>query len=199
MRRRAPVVEPLARRLSLTLRDILRMMGKPVVRYADRNFVMTQWHNVMISDQDERLQLSHLRMLRETTALAAAEHPSGIVSIALVREGMQPSDRATTRELIRYHREEMARSPMISIIVVIEAGGVLGAAIRTMVRTMITLSGFHRMTIRATASEAIAAILPHVRPSDGSSVARAELEDAVSFVRAQLDAQRIAASPHAAR
>jgi hypothetical protein len=172
-------------------------MGKPIVRYADRYVVMSQWNNLLLSDQDEIFNLAHVRMIRQVTSAALAEHPDGIANLAFIRHGMQPAEKATTQELIKLYKVDLAKLPILATVVVIEGHGIMGAAMRTLVRAMITLSGFHKIEIRATASEGIRAVLPRLRASDGTRPSRAELEEAIKSVRAMLDAQRAATGPQA--
>jgi hypothetical protein len=163
----------------------------PVIRYADSTFLIAHWHNVQLSDQLGIFSLQQLRELKAATETMKARFPGGFTGLNFIREGTQPSDKATRDELTRFLKS-LRNGPVTYSASVMEGTGVVASAIRTLSRAIMAISGF-RIDIVAVSNDAVRRLLPHLRTSDGQTVSRAELEAAIKFVRAAFDVKHSAA------
>jgi hypothetical protein len=157
----------------------------PVVVFSDPAVIIAHWHNLQIVDVGGLIGARHLRA---APTLLAGRFPDGTGGLTFVRKGTPVTDKATREELsemMKAQRELKTRA-----ITVLEETGIAASALRTMIRTMLVISGNKQVEICATADEGVSAVLPLLRDRGGARVTRAHLDPAVKQVRAAYDKLR---------
>jgi hypothetical protein len=162
----------------------------PVIQFADPVLVIAHWHNAQIVDHGGPLTVEHVRQLKMNRAVMVTRHPKLITSISMVRPSVPMSSRAVHEELTKMLKQQQQSSvEMKGGTIVLEGRGVLGSAIRTVMRTVMMLTGNRQHQVVGSVEDAVPITLPFVRTSDDSTVTRAAFEHAIRKVRAAYDLQ----------
>jgi hypothetical protein len=163
---------------------------EPTIHYVDSVLVAAHWHNAMIVDQGGKITLAQVPPLRVCRSVLAARNPKLITSITLVRPSVEMAEKKVHDELAKMLKEQQQSSIEFGGgAIVLEGGGIRGAASRAVLRTIMTLTANRQNKIVGSVDEAIPITLPFVRSSDGMPVTRAAFEQALKKVRAAYDAE----------
>jgi hypothetical protein len=153
--------------------------------------VIAHWHNVQIIDLGGRLTMEHIRAIRTYHSLHASRFPKLITAVTTVRPTVPMSEKPIHDELAKMLKEQQQSGvEMKGMSVVYETRGILGSAIRTVARSLIIISG-NRQQIVGSVADALPITLPFVRTSEGETVTRSALEQAISKVRATYSQQQM--------
>jgi hypothetical protein len=155
---------------------------EPTVQFVDAVMIIAHWHNVQIIDQGGMLLSEHVRALTAKSEVLAKRFPQMMATLSLVRAQTPISPKPVREELVTmmkdtYHIEAQTA-------VVLEATGIFASVLRTTLRTTMLISGNRKLKIVGSLAEAMPLILPIARTGDGAAVSRADIESAVSKVRA---------------
>ena len=147
------------------------------VAFADDHVLIGKWQNLLVVDIAGTLELPHLeRVLEIRRALESAA--AAWVSLSFVRVGAGAPD-APTRKAANSAMKEVKSA--VAVVNVMEASGITGVALRTIVRTMNTLSGVDGKIV-ASLDEALPVILPHMAGKPEAKTVR----DALAAFRRRL-------------
>jgi hypothetical protein len=163
---------------------------EPTIQYVDSVLIIAHWHNAMIVDQGAKITLAQVPQLRLNRSVMVARHPKLYTSMTMVRPSVEMAEKKVHDEIAKMLKEQQhANTEIKGSTIVIEQGGILGAASRAVLRTIMTLTANRQNQIVGNIDEAIAITLPFLRSSDGIPVTRSSFEQAIKTVRAAYDAE----------
>jgi hypothetical protein len=167
---------------------------EPTVQFVDSVMLVAHWNNFQLVDQGGMMMSQHVRAITEQSKLLSQRYPKMIATISVLRRGTPISPKPVREELATMMRETRGLESITAV--VLEATGVFASALRTTLKTTVLLSGSRdKLRIVANVDEAVPIVLPLVHTKYGTPVARAELEDIISRMRA-LYQEKLTAAAH---
>jgi hypothetical protein len=126
------------------------------------------WRNVVIQDVG-KAQMDVVDALSAALRQQLLLYPANVVSLALLRHGLQPAASDVRKAMSRVIREN---GSAVRHVLVVEDAGVLGQLMITVIRGVILFgSGKTIYSIHTQRREALAKVLPHVAAAPGASAA----------------------------
>jgi len=145
--------------------------------FSDEQVLVGRWQNLMVVDIGGLLELRHLDKIMELRR-GLEEAAGSWVSLSFVRSGAAAPDAPTRKEAGRAMKELKRAAIVLNVM---EATGITGVALRTIMRTMNTLAGVDGKIV-ATLDEALPALLPHLAGKPSAQHVR----DALAVFRRRL-------------
>jgi hypothetical protein len=149
------------------------MVASPVIK-VERKYGVSVWRNVVIAIVHGDLDATEVRRLGESYAELSETYPNGIAGITLLRGSLSVGTKETNAEAQRVLG--MLRGNMLHIAVVIENRGFVAQLLRSVIRTLNSVSRGKRLSIATDAEEAVRVIAPHVVSIGSSSVQQLQKE-----------------------
>lgn len=105
---------------------------EPEIIYEDESFRIAFWNNVCISDIWGDMDAPRMRLLADCYRNLLLSYPRGIVAISALRQSTPVSSAEARAEAARFLKE--LDEKLLQVAMVIEAGGVLGLMLRSVLR-----------------------------------------------------------------
>ena len=157
-------------------------MGKPRTVCQDANFCVATWNNVAIVDVWGDMDVPRMRKLSELYATLLEEFPNGICAMSCIRKSTPVSTAEARTESTRFLKEFGER--ILHHAMVIEADGVLGLMLRSVVRGLNALLRGNRMSLHDSVEHAVPAIAPYVATDLPRVAVIRELTGTIASIRA---------------
>lgn len=156
---------------------------EPEIVHEDASHRVAFWNNVCISDIWAEVDTAQVRAFGEHYRKLLLRYPRGIVVISAVRPSMGMASAEARGETVRFLKELGDR--LLQVATVIDAEGVLGLMLRSILRGMNALVRPGRIVMVENVERAVELCAPHVV----SDIARADvpgrLTAAIANVRAR--------------
>jgi hypothetical protein len=137
------------------------------------------WRNVVIQDVG-KAQMACVDALAAALRQQLPLYPDNVISLALLRNGLQPAPADVRKAMSRLIRDS---GTGVRHVLVVEDAGVLGQLMITVIRGVILFaSGKARYSIHTQRDEALTKLLPQVAAAPGTSAAalKEELRAAIA-------------------
>jgi hypothetical protein len=157
-------------------------MAPPRMFYEDPNFCFATWNNVAIVDVWGDLDVPRMRKLCEGYRELLERYPKGIVAVSFIRKSTPVSTAAARDEITRFLKDFGER--LLHHSMVIEADGVLGLMLRSVMRGVNAMLRSNRLSLHDGAGNAIAPLASFVATDLPRPVLVRELTAAIAQVRA---------------
>lgn len=157
-------------------------MAKPRLFYQDENFCCAFWNNVAIVDVWADMDPFRMRKLGEAYRKLLEDYPDGVVAISMIRASTPVSTSDARTEATRFLKELGER--MLHHTMVIEAEGVVGLMLRSVVRGLNALLRSNRMSLHDKTEDAVPALAAFVASDLPRDSVEKELTAAIASVRA---------------
>jgi hypothetical protein len=157
-------------------------MASPRTFYEDESFCFAFWNNVAIADVWGDLDARRMRKLGEGYRVLLEQYPKGIVALSLIQKSTPVSSAEARNEGARLLKE--VGEQMLHHAMVIEADGVLGLMLRSVVRGLNAVLRGNRMSLHDTVDRALPGLAAQVASDLPRSSVLRELTLAIANVRA---------------
>lgn len=111
---------------------IIEAPMEPEIIYEDESFRIAFWNNVCISDIWGDMDVSRMRLLGDCYRNLLRVYPRGIVALSCLRQSTPVSSAEARAEAARFLKD--LDNKLLQVAMVIEAGGVLGLMLRSVLR-----------------------------------------------------------------
>lgn len=154
----------------------------------DRVCSIAFWHNVLIVDVAQDLDVEHTKALWEAHRQLASRHPAGIVALSIVRADVPISSAEARNENVLGLQDLGDRLRHTALVV--EARGVVAMMLKSVVRSIGMLRRNNRISYPEDIERAILTLQPHVVPATPSKELASEFARAVAMVRSMSSSPR---------
>jgi hypothetical protein len=141
--------------------------------FSDSILRISIWPAVVVHDVAGKVTVDHMLRMEKAYLHALAASPKGVVGISLLQPGTPVAGDDARAEGARFVRDLGNRVPRVAMVV--EATGVGGAAMRTVIRAVNVVSRTQSLVVCASLSAGVAAVAPVLQSLTGKPVDQAGL------------------------
>ena len=166
---------------------------QPEIMHEDERFVIAVWKNVCIIDAWGEIDLPRMRKMGDCYRKLLARHPQGILAISSLRPNIPVSGSDARAESVSFLKE--LGDKLLHLAFVIEADGVLGLMLRSVLRGINALVRPGRIVIVESVERAVQIVSPHVASDLRRDDVQLQLTAAIAGLRARFKGPLRSASP----
>jgi hypothetical protein len=167
---------------------------QPEILHEDGSFLIAFWHNVCIVDAWGEIDAPRMRMIGDRYRVLLKRYPQGILAICALRPNTPVSSSEARAESVRFLKE--LGDKMLHLAFVVEADGVLGLMLRSVLRGINALVRPGRIVIVEGVDRAVQVCAPHVASELRHEEVAQQLKAAISSLRSRFKGPLRSAAPN---